>query len=250
MKTLTNHTATKLAAMAMLVLGISACDPFKENRAIQAEQTRIACLDKSCEGDVEPKRDMATEVAIKLNGQWYLGPKEYGNPNLGAMSFYWPSKAATGDPVAVGKATEAKKNSVGAVDNFYDAAIEIFLRSNNIPPEPRGHALIQLAEKNGWIDKRTTLRPGLEAIKMKHVLGPNNQYIDHVTYYVATDLIGTDGLPPVGVCNHDHPKNGGGTGFMWQPGIWVGTRMNQKHCADWPEIYQEITHILQLVKKA
>lgn len=51
-------------------------------------------------------------------------------------------------------------------------------------------------------------------------------------------------------CIHDHSSNGGGTGFMWQPGIWMGTRMNQNHGADWPEIYQEITRVLALLKKA
>ena len=223
----------------MCAVFLTACGPNEKEQAIQAEKTRIECLDKFCEGDVDPRRDYKDEL-LKLNGQWYVGPKTYFSMSNGGAVFYWPSKTpgyAGGDYPEKGQV-------------FYERAVEIFLRSNNIPPEPRGYALIQLAEKNGWIDKRTTLRPGLEAIKMKHVLGPNNQYIDHVTYYVATDLTGTDGLPPVGVCSHDHPKNGGGTGFMWKPGIWAGARMNQKHCADWPEIYQELTRVLQLLKKA
>ena len=84
---------------------------------------------------------------------------------------------------------------------------------------------------------------------MKHVVGPTGQYIDHVTYYVALGLRGADGLPPVAICNHDHPDNGGGSGFMWRPGIWAGVRMNQRHCLDWPEIHIEVTRVLQLLKE-
>jgi hypothetical protein len=94
------------------------------------------------------------------------------------------------------------------------------------------------------------LRPGLEQIRMKHVLGPRDLYIDDMTYYVATELTGTDGLPPVAQCNHDDPRNGGGTGFLWQDRIWAGIRMNQQHCADWPEIYQTLMSILALLREA
>ena len=133
---------------------------------------------------------------------------------------------------------------------FYDVAIEIFFRSNNIPSGPLGYRFIELAQQNNWIESRKTVRPGLDAITMKHVLGPGSHYFDHVTYYVATELKGLDGLPPVATCSHAAPQNGGGTGFMWRPGIWVGARMNQKHCADWPEIYLEITRVLGLLRKA
>lgn len=132
----------------------------------------------------------------------------------------------------------------------YDLSIVIFLGSTNFPPEPYGYKLIEVAEANGWIASRKMLRPELEAITMKHVIGPNGYYIDFATYYVATMLKGTDGLPPVAGCNHADPRNGGGTGFMWRSDIWAGVRMNQKHCADWPEIFQEVTRVLQLLKKA
>jgi hypothetical protein len=205
-----------------------------------AEQKRLECLDKFCEGDVEPKRDIANEVALKLNGQWYVGPREYFSTGKNGGGFYWPSR----HPMF--KGGEYPEGS----QDFPVKAIEIFLRSNTIPPEPRGYKLIELAEASGWVASRTTLRPGLDAITMKHVIGPRGQYIDHVTYYVATQLKGVDGLPPVATCAHVHPNDSGGTGFMWQPGIWAGTRMNQKHCADWPEIFQEVTRVLQLLRKA
>lgn len=150
-----------MLGIVCVLSGLVGCGPSEQRRAELAELKRIECLDKFCPGDIEPPHDMATEVALKLNGQWFIGPST-----------------------------------------------------------------------------------------MKHVIGPSGYYIDHVTYYVATQLKGMDGLPPIASCSHDHPSNGGGTGFMWQPGIWMGTRMNQKHCADWPEIYQEITRVLALLKKA
>src|SRR5687767_12961059 len=82
-KTWTAHRAAALVLPAALLLGLTACGPSEKQRAEQAEKTRLECLDKFCPGDVEPKRDTATEVAFKLNGQWYIGPKVYGNPNFG-----------------------------------------------------------------------------------------------------------------------------------------------------------------------
>lgn len=225
-----------------LLLGtmlLTACGPNEKQRAELAEQKRIECLDKFCQGDVQPPYDWAKEATLKLNGQWFIGPREYFSDGH-SSGFYWPSKT----PMFRGGIYPEKGQ------DFYAIAIGILFRSNNIAPEPRGYRLIELAEKNDWIDTHKTIRPGLDAITMKHVIGPHSQYIDHVTYYVATQLKGIDGLPPVATCNHDHPRNGGGTGFMWRDGIFAGISMNQKHCADWPEIYQEITRVLQLLKKA
>ena len=249
MKAASNQLVSRFLLAGLCSMVLTACDPFEKQRAEQAEKTRIECLDKICTGDKPPPRPPG-RVVFKLNGQWFTGPNEYGSPSLGAIAFYWPSKAASGDPDAVEKASEVVFNSNGSVGNFYDVAIEIFLRTNTIPPEPRGYQLIELAEAKDWIASRTTLRPGLDAITMRHVIGPRGYYIDHVTYYVATQLKGVDGLPPVATCAHAYPDDSGGTGFMWQPGIWAGTRMNQKHCADWPEIFQETTRVLQLLKKA
>lgn len=232
---------TLLIAVLASAFLLAGCDRDEKRRQWEAQRAK-ECLDKICEGDIEPKRNMATEVALKLNGQWFIGPKEYFSGGSGAV-FYWPSKTPE-----TGRSDGQPYPEQGKP--FYDVAIEIFLRSNTIPPEPRGYQLLEIAEAKGWIASRTTLRPGLDAITMKHVIGPRDHYIDHVTYYVATQLKGVDGLPPVATCSHAHPNDSGGTGFMWQPGIWAGTRMNQKHCADWPEVFQETTRVLQLLRKA
>jgi hypothetical protein len=197
---------------------------------------------------VRPKYDTNSEVATKLNGQWFVGPKEYGVIS-GSLGFFWPSKTPANKEHAEREAPEFVPSGQGRSSNFYDVGIEIFLRSNDFPAAPIGYQLIELAQKNDWIASRALLRPGLEQIKMKHVMGPRGYFIDHVTYYVALGKTGSDGLPPVATCNHDGPSNAGGTGFMWRPGIWVGTRWNQKHCADLPEIYQEVVRVLSLLKQ-
>jgi len=223
-----------------------ACEPSEKQRAAAAEEKRIECLDKICTGDIVPKHDYTKDAIIKLNGQWFIGPEEYFSSGSSHFGFEWWDH----QPIS-GRKTRSPAMQAMAVDGkSEDFSISIFFRSNHIPPEPRGYHLIELAQKNDWIASRNTVRPGLDAITMKHVIGPHEQYIDHVTYYVATNLVGLDGLPPVAACNHEHPKNGGGSGFIWQPDIWAGVQINQKHCADWPEIFQETTRILAFLKKA
>lgn len=225
----------------LIPLLLTACGPSEQKKAELAEKRRIECLDKPCPGDVPPPFDHRKDVALKLNGQWFIGPKAYFSGLAGAV-FYWPSKTPEiGLPN--GKPWPEKGKP------FNDVAIEIMFRSNNFPPEPRGYKFLELAESKGWIDKRENIRPGLDRVTMKHVIGPRGYYIDHVNYYTATQMTGIDGLPPVATCSHKYESDRGGTGFMWQPGIWVGVRMNQKHCADWPEIYTEISKVLQQLKK-
>jgi hypothetical protein len=242
MKMMMIHCAWLLASCLL----VSACEPSPERKIQIAEDKRLHCLDHLCDGDIQPKHDILKEVAIKLNGQWFVGPKEYFSTGSNGAHFEWWEHK----PLSSSMTRPPEMQRLSIEGKGYDFSIEVFLRSNHIPPEPHGYKLIELAEAKGWIQSRVTLRPGLDAIKMKHVIGPDGYYIDHLTYYVATNLKGVDGLPPVGGCSHDDPRNQGGTGFMWQSGIWAGARMNQKHCADWPEIFQEISRVLQLLKKA
>lgn len=224
---------------------LAACGPSDQERLHYAERQRTHCLMFLCDGDVVPIHNNMTEEALKLNGQWFIGPKEYFSTGINGASFeWWDHKPRSS---SMKRAPEAQALAVAGKSDF---GITINLRGDHIPPEPHGYALIELAQKNGWIASRTQLRPGLDAIQMKHVIGPNGYSIDHVTYYVATQLKGLDGLPPVATCAHSRPDYGGGTGFMWRPDIWAGTSMNQKHCVDWPEIYIETIRILQLLKKA
>lgn len=204
-----------------------------------------ACQDKRCDGDVVPAHDALKEVALKAGGRWFVGPREYFGAGINGGSFEWWDHRA----LAASAPRPSAAQVLAKAGRGYDFSVELFLRSNAIPPEPRGYRLIQWADQRYAIASRQKLRPGLEMVRLKHVLGPHGYSIDHVTYYVATELRGPDGLPPVAACNHDHPTNSGGTGFIWRPGIWVGARWNQAHCNDWPELYVEIERVLAMLRE-
>jgi hypothetical protein len=223
---------------------ITGCGPSEQQKELADNERRAYCPDSFCSGDVPPQPS-PSEAVIKLNGEWFVGPREYFSQGIGGASFEWWDHRLISRSIKRPQEMQALAEA-GRGDEF---SIKIFLRSNNFPPEPTGYKLIELAQSQGWIAQRKTLRPGLDAIDMKHVVGPSGQYIDQVTYYVATKLKGADGLPPVAACDTTHPEGMGGTGFMWRPGIWAGTRMNQKHCTDWPEIYIETVRVLQLLRK-
>ena len=238
-----------LAAIVFLIGAVWwVITPSEKDRAMFAEEEQRRCLDNFCQGDVVPKSSK-DEILLKINNQWFIGPREYSSMGRrgyfsegrnGAV-FFWPKKISDFE---IEKSYASDK-----FEDFSEIAIEIFFRSYAIPPEPRGFNLIKFAENNHLIASRKILRQGLEGITMKHVMLSNGYYFDHVTYYVATDLVDLNGFPPVATCSHSHSNDSGGTGFLWKPGIWVGIRMNQKHCADWPEIYQEIQRVIQLLKK-
>ena len=217
--------------------------PSEKDRAMFAEEEQRRCLDNFCQGDVVPKSSK-DEILLKINNQWFIGPREYFN-GFGAAHFIWWDHKPLGQKISY--PSEIQKLAEDGKSDIFQ--IKIFFRSYAIPPEPRGFNLIKFAENNHFIASRKILKQGLEGITMKHVMLSNGYYFDHVTYYVATNLVDLNGFPPVATCSHAHSNDSGGTGFLWKPGIWVGVRMNQKHCADWPEIYQEIQRVLQLLKK-
>lgn len=67
-----------------------ACGPSTKDKARIAEEKRVECLDKFCEGDTPPQTRF-DEVAIKLNGQWFIAPRAYSK-GLSGLAFYWPSR--------------------------------------------------------------------------------------------------------------------------------------------------------------
>lgn len=231
-------------SLAVLVL-LAACGPSEKQKAQLVEQKRIECLDRFCDGDVEPKRDMLNEVAFKLNGKWFIGSTQYGNPNFGPMAFYWPSKAASGDAAAASKAQEIVRNKVGGVDNFYDVAIEISVSTKLQTTVARStYQLLIEEEQQGRVIEKHKVRDGL------HVWKTQNGNIEE-TWYVATNLKDPSGDPPVIACRGKDPTKSRCTGgFLWQPDIAVGLRFRATHGSDWPEIYLEIIRVLKLIRKA
>ena len=67
----------RVASAAFCFLAMTGCGPSDKQRAAGAEEQRVQCLDKLCYGDVIPKFDSSKDEILKLNEQWYVGPKEY-----------------------------------------------------------------------------------------------------------------------------------------------------------------------------
>lgn len=241
MRRLTNNFAARLVLLGLVAVGISGCDPFKENRAIQAEQTRIACLDKFCEGDVEPKRDMATEVAIKLNGQWYVGPKEYFSGYDARAGFEWWEHK----PISAAMKRPPEMQALAVDGKGYDFSIEIFLTTK--PATYVGKSMYQALldeERQGNLIEKRNLKPGLDAWRIKS-LG------SEATWFVATHLKDPSGDPPTISCRGvgtDNSRCSGG--FIWiKPDVGASLRFRATHGPDWPEIYLETARVLALIKK-
>jgi hypothetical protein len=230
-----------------LVAGTLKWQEVGRSAAEQVERERVRCLAEFCAGDQGAPPDTPGWHSFKINGVRHVVPAEYGGYG-GSLGFFWPSKA----PMSRHDLAPEYVVSPDKKNNFYEVAIELFIRPEAEWParSVEGYALIQRAEKNGWIARRTVLRPGLEQVSMKAVTDPDGYRIDYTEYFVATDLKGVDGLPPVASCARPgEPLGGGGTGFAWGDHTRVGVRMGAKHCKDWPEIYREIVRVLNLIKK-
>lgn len=228
-----------LAAMLLL---LAACERVEQLKAKRVEDRRVECLDKVCEGDVEPKRDPLKEEAIKLNGQWYIGPKEYFSSGINGAAFYWPSKT----PSASGGRNFPERSLANSSQGNL-VSIVIFLRSTDLPDAGQSsYRNLLMAEQEGRLASKDTLRPGLEAWRVRR----QNGELDRVLY-VAKHLKGADGEPPVLSCAMgDHQYDTCSMGFIWKNDIFVGLRFHSKHGPDWPEIYTEVIRVLQLLKKA
>lgn len=225
---------------------LSACGPSDKQKAQFAEEKRIHCLDHWCEGDVEPKHDTLKEFAFKLNGQWFIGPREYGGYG-GAFAFFWPSKTPRNIGEASKMATEFIPSAAGQNSIFYEVAIEIFLRHHDgVFAGPSRYARLKQAEVEGRLVRKEVLNAGLEVWHTQETdgLGPG-------LWYVATKYVETDPNGAVLSCRGNDPKFARCvTGFEWRPGIAADLRFRAKHSADWPEIYLETVRVLQQLRKA
>lgn len=227
-----------LSYILLFSIALSGCGP-------SASQKAFECLDKICDGDARPDHNKATEAAIKVGGRWFIGPSEYFTSGINTTGFeWWRSKALSRKEP---RPKEAQNLALNGQSHLI--SVPIWLSSSKSSSGPHGYKLILLAEENGWILERKTLRDGLDLITMKNGVGPSGYSIDKFNYYVATKEREPEGYPPVLACEHNHPADNGTTGFIFKPGIVVGLRVNQKNCTDWPEIYNEVIRILKLLKE-
>ena len=230
-------------ASAFLLAG---CDREEKRRQWEAQRVK-ECLDKFCEGDIEPTRNMATEVALKLYGQWYIGPKVYFSTGKNGGGFYWPSR----HPMFAGGVY------LESGQDFPDKAIDVFLTGRQRWPDPKAptpwagrvwEGRFEKLREQGLRMERTTWSPSLEIVRFYHPDG--KQY--RRAYYIATQQrrLRGDG-PPIASCDSGtHPDYGCTGGTFMSDDIFADFRFNARHAQDWPEIYQEITRVLQQLRKA
>lgn len=232
-----SRPATRWASMCLclsIILHLTGCGPSEQRKLELAEEKRVECLDKFCPGDVEPLHDYQLQEAMKLNGSWYIGPKEYFSTGENGGGFYWPSR----HPMYKGG------NYSQTGQKFYDKAIEIFLSRPRVSGINGLYQELLIEEKKGHVLKKTKLREGLEVWTTQP-----GTFLEE-NWFIATQLRLPTGEPPVIACRGNDPSyyrcNGG---FLWTPQVAVGLRFRAIHGPDWPEIYLEINRVLQQLKK-
>jgi hypothetical protein len=126
MTVLQTQLLQRMALVLLTAVTMTACGPSDKQRAAGAEEQRVQCLDKLCYGDVIPKFDSKKDEILKLNGQWYVGAKEYFSNSRNGGGFYWPSK----HPMFKEGSFPERGQGVA------DAVIEIFLTGRQRWPTP------------------------------------------------------------------------------------------------------------------
>ncbi len=247
MKAIPMNWMLNAASTGLCVLVMTGCGPSEKQLAAQAEAIRIDCLDKICpgNGDVEPKRDHTKDALLKLNGQWYLGPKEYFASGSGA-AFYWPSKTPfTGTPD--GQPWPEQRQS------YADVAIEIFFTGRQSWPTPnvakpwegRGwEAQFEKLVKDGLKISRQQVRSDLEVVSFATADGKPYD----AEFYIATKQKNIRGADLPGISCSSASKTCT-TGDFWQDDVYARLRFHIKHAQDWPAIHQEVICVLNLAKK-
>ncbi|MBB5206438.1 hypothetical protein HNQ51_003784 [Inhella inkyongensis] len=213
---------------------------LKEEAARRSEMCRDSFAPGPCPGATPaPLNPDPNAFGLhKWNNRWFKVPREY-HSTIG-MTFYWPSK----NPSAKGPA-----KPLGT-----DWPIELYIRSYDIPPELRGYRAIEAAERDQRIIRRETVRPGLDRVEyfpLHPFTGERSSM--PVTEYVATERRDPEGQLPIFRCkkNLSNPsQGGGGAGFMWRDGILVEVLIRGGNlCDDWPELFDEVTRVLNLIQK-
>jgi hypothetical protein len=247
---LTQVSLQRIAAITLYTLLLSACGPSEKQIA---EKKRIECLDKFCYGDAEPSRDYTKYELLKFNGEWYLGPKEYfSNGHNGAL-FYWPTKAPG---FGSGDSFEDIKGK-----SFRSIAVEIFLRGRYRWPDPTvatpwksggWEQEIERTKQEGFRIERQQLHAGLERVRFFDAQGTQYRH----AFYLATQEkrpLSND-IPGIACGTYSGPAPSYSPeictgGMFWQEDIYADFRLPAQYAGDWPEIYQEITRVLTLLKK-
>lgn len=186
-----------------------------------------------------PPHDAANEIAFKLNGLWFAGPREYFGRDRAGFE-WWDHKAVRPRhqrPAAL------QAEAVAGNGGLY--AIDIFLRSHDslLHGPPRLVAVHQ-AEAEGRVISKAQPRPELEVWRTQEA-----GQLQPVNWYVARYEKEPGGEPPVLSCRETGSDLAScTTAFILQPGIAVDMRFQARHAPDWPEVYQEASRILRRLR--
>lgn len=223
-----------ISELLLCAVSLAACGPNDSQRAEAIERRRVECLDKFCQGDIEPKRDFSKDVALKLNGQWFIGPSYYYSTGMNGAAFYWPSKKNREDVPQ-----EERRGN--------EHTVEIFLRHHDGVTNGRNSMdILAQAEKEGRLVSKNTIRPGLEQWRIKE---PGE--LDPGIWYVATNHVKKEPSAAVLWCRDRNQKyDTCTTGGVFISGISWDMRFSAKYAQDWPEIFLETMRVLQLLTKA
>ncbi|WP_263556517.1 hypothetical protein [Paucibacter sp. B2R-40] len=214
-----------------VALTLFGCGPFEQQKA---EQRRIDCLNKPCEGDVVPKVSAGNE-AMKVGGRYFSVPKAYRDGFTG-VNFYWPSKTPNTGPPTEGGAFPEKGQ------RFYEAAIELFFVDEPAPIELSD--MIAMAEKKGRPVTLVSQSTNLDVVTVQL----REQPTELSTIYIAKCASYPSGKPAAMGCTHARKDDRCSAYFAWGQGMHISVRFNQGHAQDWPQIYAEIERVLALVK--
>jgi hypothetical protein len=246
------------ALMAMVVALLAGCQPNEQQIAAAREEKRLECLNKFCQGDVDPRQDYIKDALLKFNGQWYIGPKEYFSSGINGAYFFWWK----GVPLSSVMQLPEQMHALLRNGKSDEISIKIFLRGRQEWPDPKtpvprlgkgGEGRFEELQKAGFRMERQQLHPNLERVRFFDAQGV--QY--RMEYFLATQQKRPlDGNAPGIACelySEQMPGNshaGCTGGFFWQDDIYADFRLHAQHANDWPQIYQEIIRVLQLLKKA
>ena len=149
------------------------------------------------------------------------------------MAFNWPSRAPLGGwPDGTGVPPK------GVPIDDYTVRLDPGLTVQ--ATTARRYDLADLTQHDEVL-RRDVIKPGLERITPSSAVpfpGRPNWYL-----YVATGIKGLDGKPPELGCTPSERLQGARTTMPWK-GLLVLVRFSGSHCDDWPEIYEEIIHVL------
>jgi hypothetical protein len=212
------------------------CGPAHGAELRRAEPPRgasaAACLDSVCPGEISPEHG-ADSAALKINGQWYLGPAAYFTTNEAV--FYWPGK----QPGFSRDAPDAVKQG-----HFYEYAVEIFLHRDFDPAMSMERQLREV-EKNARVLEKRDMPTGVRVWRTRDAAG-----IEEIWYEIRTETA-PSGEHPIVACQVKTVSVRRCTGgFRLRPGVVADFRFPAAFGPDWLAIYREAVRVLALLKKA